>query len=95
MNKNSRYIKGGTVDNINKPGFWTRTIFPKSSDDITFILSDKYSQKPYLVAYDLYGTAELGWFVLQYNDIIDATTEFVSGKTITLPTPKKLSIGMI
>lgn len=95
MNNNSRFIKGGTVEDTSKPGFWVRNVFPKAADDLTITITDKYKNKPYLIAYDLYGTVELGWFVLQYNDILDSTAELVPGAVIQLPTPKRLNIGMI
>lgn len=95
MNNNSRYIKGGTVDDTSKPGFWIRSTFPKAADDLSITITDRYSNKPYLIAFELYGTEELGWFVLQYNNILDSTTELVSGAVIQLPTPKRLNIGMI
>jgi hypothetical protein len=95
MSTYSRYSKGGTVENIKKPGFWVRTVFPKSADDLIMTIQKKYVKKPYLLAFDIYGRQELGWFVLQYNDMIDPTTEFVEGVRIQLPTPKKVSMGMV
>jgi hypothetical protein len=91
-NTNSRYIKGGSVD---ETGFWSRSIFVKSPDDLNITISKKYARKPELLAYDLYGSAGLMWFVLQYNDIINPYLEFVEGKAITLPTPIRFNAGML
>lgn len=90
--KFSRYTKGGKVDSS---GFWSRTIFTKSYDDLTITISKKYHRRPHLLADDIYGTSEVMWFVLQYNDIIDVQTEFVEGRVITLPTVTRFVAGMI
>lgn len=90
MNSYSRHEKGGTLDN----GFWKRTNFSKSLDDLKITISSKYVKRPDLVAYDLYGRPDLMWFVLQYNDILNIN-EFVLNKQITLPSPSRFSMGMI
>lgn len=84
--QNSRYSQGGTtVDLGNRLGWWERTIFPKSPLDSTFVITRKYAKRPDKLAFDLYGQSTLGWFVMQYNDLCDVSTEFVEGKTILLP----------
>lgn len=88
---NSRFTKGGqTVLNKNMLGWWERRIFTPHISDVSFELDMKYNKRPDLLAYDIYGTPALMWLVLQYNNILDINTEFVTGKTITLPTPTRV-----
>lgn len=92
----SRYLLGGrSVILLDRIGWWDRTIFATSVDDVQLIIGPKYHQKPHLVANDIYGKSDLMWFVLQYNNIIDVTTEFVTGITITLPLPRRLQMDLL
>lgn len=88
----SRYKKGGTTDST---GFWTGKTFTKSYDDLKITISKKYHRRPDSLAEDIYGSSEVMWFILQYNDMIDVYTEFVEGTVITLPTPIRFVAGMI
>lgn len=91
LQRNSRYISGGksTIvgDNI---GWWERTVFAKSPLDVQLVITKQYAGRPNKLAFDLYGKDSLQWFVLQYNNITDITTEFVEGMTLTLPTRSRL-----
>ncbi len=94
--RNSRYIQGGTTDLFaNRIGFWQRRTFPKHETDVKFVIDARCDQKPWLVAHDKYGDVELMWFVLQYNTILDVTTEFVAGKTISLPIPSRVFMDLL
>jgi hypothetical protein len=77
---------GGTTD---VSGWWERKNFPKDSSDYALVIDNEYHLKPYLLAYDMYGDAAYDWFILQYNNILDAQSEFIVGKTIKLPTPER------
>lgn len=93
-NANSRYSKGGTTDEFKtRLGWWERKLYTSSSDDIMLVLTSRYHQRPDILSYDVYGKATYMWLVLQYNSILDVTTEFVAGKEIHLPTPKRILIG--
>lgn len=86
-----RYVQGGNVESFsNRLGWWERRIFPSSIDDIKIIIPSKYSGRPDLLAAEIYGRATLMWVILQYNNIVDINTEFVVGKTIKVPTPKRV-----
>lgn len=90
-NKNSRYVQGGITDVYsNKLGWWERTPIPYSDDDIMLTIDLKYSGRPSLLAYDLYGKDTLMWIVLQYNNIVDIEEEFVEGKEIRAPRPERV-----
>jgi len=85
--KNSRYVQGGISD-VGKRfiRWWERDTF--KHDDITdfvYTIDAIYDGKPDLIAYDFYGRNDLGWLVLQYNNIVDITEELATGKTIVLP----------
>lgn len=90
--QNTRYNKGG-VSNIigSRIGWWDRIVFSKSPTDTILTLDSKYHKRPDKLAYDLYGKATYMWVILQYNNILDVTTEFVSGATITVPSKTRLT----
>jgi hypothetical protein len=89
--KSSRYIQGGYVDRVgDNLGWWEPTSFERSTTDINLIIEARYSRRPDLLAYKLYGSASLMWFILQYNGISDPIEEFVEGVSITFPTRQRL-----
>jgi hypothetical protein len=92
----SRYSQGGTTEVLkNRIGYWDRRVFPTDSTDIVITLDNQYHRKPWLVAYDVYKDVELMWFILQYNNILDVDTEFVTGTVLRLPTTYRLRIGLL
>jgi len=94
--RNSRYVQGGSTDVFKERlGFWQRRALPKHQTDVAYTIDARCDKKPWLVAHDKYGDVELMWFVLQYNTILDVTTEFVAGKTILLPTPSRLFMDLL
>lgn len=90
--RSGRYVQGGTVtlEAGNRIGWWERKILPKSTSDIPFTITPKYAHRPDRLAYDIYGRADLQWFVLQYNNVVDLYIDFVVGKEIVLPTKARL-----
>ncbi len=93
FSENSRYVKGGKTDTTNnRTGWWERRVYKKDPSDIQITISNKYFRKPHLIAFDMYGKAELMWFVMQYNDILDVG-EFTVGKIISLPTKNRFNSG--
>lgn len=93
---NSRYVQGGTTEQFsNRLGFWERKIFPRDVTDRLITLEAKYHRRPDLLAYDLYKDSRLMWFILQYNTIVDIDVEFVAGKTLLVPTPYRLRVGLL
>ena len=58
-----------------------------SSDDTSYTIETKYNNRPYLLAYDLYGNPGYFWvFAMRNPDIIrDITWDFTAGTTITIP----------
>lgn len=87
----SRYVQGGTITLTGKRiGWWERKTFPTSPTDIQYVISSKYAYRPDLLAYDMYGRANLQWFVLQYNNVTDLYEDFREGKVILLPSRSRL-----
>jgi hypothetical protein len=65
------------------------TIRPVSAepDDFLYTLEAQYAHRPDLLAYDLYGDANLWWVFIQRNlDVLeDPIFDFVPGKKIYIP----------
>lgn len=91
-----RYTQGGLTDRYrNRLGWWERFPLGRQNDDIRFTITPQYNGRPDLVAYRIYKKATLAWLVLQYNNIVDINTEFVTGKTIFLPTPRRAQVTIL
>lgn len=92
----SRYTQGGETDRFAKRlGWWERTLFERRTDDITYTIQTHEDRRPDLVAKNVYGQVSLMWLVLQYNTIVDIETEFLAGKTLTLPTPQRVMLEIV
>lgn len=90
-----RFVFGGKSDDFgNRLGWWERILFTTSPTDVPLEVGMKYNMRPDLLAYDLYGKASLGWFILQYNYVLDIT-EFVPGLQLILPTKNRLFREML
>lgn len=61
-------------------------------DDILFTITAPYAYRPDLLAFDLYGEANLWWVFIQRNlDVLqDPVFDFVPGKKIYLPKASSL-----
>lgn len=89
--RGGRFVQGGTVEVVgNRLGWWERKIFPKAASDVEYVVTRKYEGRPDLLAFDLYGRANLQWFVMQYNAISDLNEDFTEGTVISLPTRARL-----
>jgi hypothetical protein len=86
---------GGVVDYGDRLGWWERLNIPKTDTDITVKLTSKYSKRPDLLAYDVYGQSTLQWLVLQYNNILDVNEEFTEGAVLTLPTKVRVMTAIL
>ena len=60
---------------------------PLQNDDILFTVTQQYSNRPDLLAYDLYNDVNLWWvFAVRNKDIIkDPVFDMISGQRIYLP----------
>lgn len=89
--KNSRLVKSGKSEiSGNKLGWWNRDeSFSEQDNTLTsIVISSEYHHRPDLLAYYYYGSTEFEWAILQYNLIVDINEDFVTGKTIKIPTPE-------
>lgn len=92
----SRYVQGGITDRYpTRLGWWDRRVFTRSDSDIRVTINVRYEYRPWLVAYDIYGSEQLEWLVLQYNGILDVNEEFTQGKVLVLPTPQRLNFEIL
>lgn len=94
--RSSRYTQGGTTDVYqNRLGFWERRILEQQDDDMVITLLSDEDRRPDLVAFKMYGKAELQWLVLQYNNIVDVETEFTTGTEIRLPNQRRVNLDIL
>ena len=95
-NTTGRYTQGGVVDKFkNRLGWWERVPLEKRTDDLRFPITKEYEGRPDLVAHRVYKKATLAWLVLQYNNIVDINTEFVTGKNLVLPTQLRVQTSIL
>lgn len=92
--KDTRYVQGGTTTvNTKNVGWWERDgkLAEIADDDIiVYSLPVSYAGRPDLLSFDLYGSNNLEWVILQYNSIVDVNEEFVAGARITAPSRTRL-----
>lgn len=94
--RHSRYVQGGdTIVYPNRLGWWERRVFEKDDDDIFMTIDLRYDRRPDLLAFEMYGNAQLAWLVLQYNNIVDINEEFVAGSEIRIPTAERVTLVML
>lgn len=90
LKKNSRYVQGGSTEILpNALGWWEkREDIPKNQiDDIPFKITQKYALRPDNISYAVYGRSDLGWLILEYNNIVDINEELIVGVIIAIPSP--------
>ncbi len=65
---------------------------PSESDDYKYVIESQYKHRPDLLAYDLYGNANLWWVFVQRNmEVIkDPIYDFEPGVTIYCPKKSNL-----
>lgn len=89
--RDGRYVYGGNVEvKGDRLGWWERQVFPRSHTDVPYVITKQHARRPDLLAYEVYGRANIMWVILQYNNITDINTEFVEGAEILLPTVQRL-----
>ena len=74
---NNQYLDELTIDSIDIKNTTTKTI----------TLSERYNEKPDLLAYDLYGNAKLWWVFALFNQdkLDDPILDFKAGLKIKVP----------
>lgn len=94
--RNSRYVQGGTTTTFPlRLGWWERHVILQEDDDIFLTISSRQDRRPDLIAFDIYGKPDLGWIVLQHNNIVDLNLELRQGTDIRLPNPDRLFFDIL
>lgn len=94
--KNTRYVQGGlTTVWPNRLGFWERKNIPQRDNDLFVVVTNRQDRRPDLIAFDYYGKPDLGWIVLQYNNIVDINLELREGAQIRIPDPDRLFFDLL
>jgi hypothetical protein len=79
-------------------GIWNARDIPPESDDILFEVTEKYQNRPDLLAYDLYSDVKLWWVFAVRNPSVlrDPVFDLIAGKQIYLPkiTTIKTALGI-
>lgn len=92
----SRYTQGGTVDIYpTRVGWWERRTLNKDDTDIIVTIQPQEDRRPDLIAYNLYKRPNLGWVVLQFNNIVDVETELLTGMVIKMPSLRRLTLDVL
>lgn len=76
-----------------RPSFLTRDLGP---DEVTSVQIDaSYQGRPDLIAYRYYGSPELDWVVIAYNNVRDVLNWPRAGTTIKLPIPALIAAELL
>jgi len=77
-------------------GVYQRRTFDASKDDLEYRIDKWYSQRPDLLAYDLYGNTKLWWVfaVRNPNVIKDPINDFIEGTVIRIPRQDDIEAGL-
>lgn len=92
--KDTRFVQGGTTT-VNKKsvGWWERDVklLERADDDIIiYSLPAVFAGRPDLISFDLYGSNNLEWVILQYNNVVDINEEIVAGARLVVPSRERL-----
>lgn len=85
--RTSRILQGGKAQlSGEKIGWWERrSLAGDDINEITITLDITNAKRPDTVAYTYYGSTDLEWVILQYNNIVDINEEFIIGTKIKIP----------
>lgn len=88
-----RYSKGGDTEVFpTRLGWWERDLsfMGYKVDDIEYLITitDQYS--PDIISRNVYQRDDMGWLILQYNNIVDIMEELVAGRIIRMPSPQRV-----
>lgn len=91
-NQLGRYVQGGETEVFEKRlGWWDRKELPEPSiNDTIYTIKPEEESRPDITSNKFYERADLDWFILQYNNIVDINEEYVVGKQIFLPSRTRL-----
>lgn len=91
-NKFSRYIAGGVAEtNGSNIEWWERTVFPRDSSDIPYVVENVYEGRLELIATVFYDEPRWWWVIAQYNNILDPFSEVTAGRILMIPTKTRVT----
>jgi hypothetical protein len=94
--KHSRYTHGGTTEVDGKfLEWWDRRTFGLDDSDVFITLDRAYEGRPDKLASVFYNDSSVWWLILQYNNILDITDEFVAGTQLRMPTKDRLERDLL
>lgn len=93
LSSKSRYVQGGQTE-IGSIGleWWERYSLPTDPSDQLYIVEDKYSRRPDLIANAFYSDIRLSWVICQFNNILDPYDEIVTGTILYIPTLERVQL---
>ncbi len=92
----SRYTQGGEADIYpTRVGWFEKRLLEKDDTDTFIEIRPEEVGRPDIIAYNVYKRANLAWVVLQFNNIVDTETELTAGKTIRLPSLRRLTLDIL
>lgn len=91
--KISRYVQGGiTEEGPIGIEWWDRFIFPLDDSDIEYIVNENVQGRLDLIADYFLKDPQLWWLIAQYNNILDAHLEIVTGRILYIPTVERVQL---
>lgn len=89
----SRYVHGGDTEvSNNRIEWWDRSVFRQDPTDIPYVVENFYEGRLDLIASVFYSEPRLWWFLAQYNNILDPTSEITPGRILLIPSKARLDL---
>jgi len=87
----SRYVQGGVSETQNdRIEWWERTIFIKDPTDRVYVVEQIYEGRLDNISNAFYGEPRYWWIIAQFNNILDPSTEIITGRILLIPTKDRL-----
>jgi hypothetical protein len=95
-NKTSRYVQGGLTE-VGPIGLeiWNRYDFQSDPSDTVYVVEQKFTGRPDLIANAFYGDWSLWWIICQLNRILDPYLEIEQGTILLLPSKERLQLMFV
>jgi len=94
MNRNSRYVAGGTTE-VNEFAleWWDRITISLDPTDTTYVVEKKFAGRLDLITAVFLGEQNVAnwWVVAMMNNILDPYTEVYEGRVLYIPTRERMS----
>lgn len=94
MNKNSRYVSGGTSETSSTAiEWWERATFTTDPTDTVYVVEPKFEGRLDLIVAMHLGEKYITrwWVVAMINNILDPFTEVFTGRVLYLPSIERMN----